>query len=263
MKKTCIVIPCYNEGYRLPIKEFEEYYDFNEDISYCFVNDGSKDDTIALLYGIEKQRTDRIIIVDLKINHGKSEAVRRGMMVVAERNKFDFIGFFDADLSTPLGQLKLFLKYYNENNNLEIIIGSRIKRMGATIERNSYRHYFGRIFATFASRILKLPVYDTQCGAKIFKSHLVSTIFEKPFLSKWFFDIEIFARIISKYGYSYLYVSLLEVPLLKWYEKGESKLKVIDFIKVPFELFKIHFHYRKSINQKFDIFNKEIANNKR
>jgi glycosyltransferase involved in cell wall biosynthesis len=259
MEKICIAIPCYNEAGRLPFKEFEEYLNKNEDISFCFVNDGSTDNTLALLYEIEKHRTDIISIIDFNQNMGKAEAVRRGMLAAAEWNKFDFIGFFDADLSTPLDQLKLFLKFYYENDKLEIIIGSRVKRMGAIIERNSYRHYIGRIFATFASIILHLPVYDTQCGAKIFKNHLIPAIFEKPFLSKWFFDIEIFARIISKYGYTYLYDSLIEVPLLKWYEKGKSKLRITDFINVPLDLLKIHLHYRKTIKLELDIYNTEIA----
>lgn len=253
MLKICVVIPCYNEGQRLPIREFEEYYATNTNVYYYFVNDGSKDNTLELLYDIEKGREDRINILDLRQNGGKAETVRRGMLTANEWNKFDYIGFFDADLSTPLSQLNLFLECCSDNKP-EILVGSRIKRMGAIIERKSYRHYLGRIFATFASIILKLPIYDTQCGAKIFKAHLIPIVFEKIFLSKWFFDIEIFARIISKFGYTFLYDSLIEVPLLKWYEKGKSKLRITDFIKVPLELLKIYLYYREVIKTEFDIY---------
>jgi len=69
-------------------------------------------------------------------------------------------------------------------------------------------------------------------------------LLDRPFLSKWFFDVEILARLIKKYGKDKTYEIALEIPLLIWNEIGGSKLKIMDFIKVPLELLKIKRFYK-------------------
>jgi len=73
----------------------------------------------------------------------------------------------DADLSTPLSEITRLLDI-TKTKSLDFVLGSRIKIIGSSIKRKAYRHFFGRIVATFIdSGILKLDIYDTQCGAKI------------------------------------------------------------------------------------------------
>jgi hypothetical protein len=157
---------------------------------------------------------------------------------------FTHVAYFDADFSAPLSQIYLLTEAIEQNPKVLVAFGSRIKRLGGHIERTLKRHLLGRIFSTAASLLLKLPIYDTQCGAKLFEVGLAKQIFNTPFISRWLFDIELFARIVKLYGKQTTLNIVLEVPLNYWAEVGQSKLRISYFIKVPFELWQIYRQYK-------------------
>lgn len=239
MQKTCIVVPCYNEEKRLDSNEFVLFVESNSNVDFLFVNDGSNDDTISVLKKIQEGKEGRIIIHDLEKNSGKAEAVRLGILKALSFERYDFVGFFDADLATPLSEIIYFLQ---NKHDAKIVMGSRMKRLGVKVERKVTRHILGRVFSTLASIILKLPVYDTQCGAKIFDKDLFF-LFEEKFITKWLFDIELIARFRNKFGVDFSVSNIIEMPVNKWVEKGGSKLKIKHMLSVPFELINIYRKY--------------------
>jgi dolichyl-phosphate beta-glucosyltransferase len=245
MQKVCIVIPCYNEGKRIPTDEFSEFINTSDNINFIFVNDGSKDNTIEVLKNLKNIYDDRIRILDLEQNRGKAEAVRRGILESLKWMDFEAAGYFDADLSTPLFEIINLEKALLKTNDIKIAFGSRVKILSNNIIRNNYRHYFGRVFATFASIILGLGIYDTQCGAKLIRGNIIPEVFNIPFKSKWFFDIEIFFRIKKITGNDDASKHMVEMPLNQWIEKGESKISFFYWLKVPYELLKIYIAYKK------------------
>ncbi len=246
--KSLIIIPCYDEAPRLPVAEFLDYTGEEPDVMLLFVNDGSKDRTIDVLQDIQRQR-DNVSVLDNKQNSGKAEAIRSGVRYALEHFPFEYIGFFDADLATPLYEINNLEKIADEKKSL-MVACSRIKRLGSVIDRKLTRHLMGRVFATCASYILMLPVYDTQCGAKIIRKDAARLIFEKPFNSRWFFDIELFARIILNYGYQAALENIYEYPMLEWVEKGDSRIRFKDLLRTPLQLLKLNRIYRQQIKQK-------------
>jgi len=236
MHKTIIIIPCYNEAERLIVNDFKDFIVKNNDISFLFVNDGSTDDTAVILEKLESSN-ERIYCLNILNNSGKGEAVRQGVMEAA-KYKPEYIGFLDADLATPLEEIHNFIKLLHQND-FELISGLRLARLGAQINRKLSRHYIGRIFATVVSNFLRVEVYDTQCGAKLFERQLAEKIFQQPFKSKWLFDIEVFKRIIELYGREKSVQIIYEYPLMTWIDINGSKLNILDFIRAPFELLKI------------------------
>ena len=107
------------------------------------------------------------------------------------------------------------------------------------------RHYLGRVFSTAASILLNLPVYDSQCGAKLIRSDLVDVLFREPFLTKWVFDVEILARLRNCVGRESVLDTVTEVPLQAWSEVGGSKLRFTHIAKVPMELVRIARYYNR------------------
>lgn len=241
MQKACIVIPCYNESNRLDLSIFNSFIKNHLTIDFLFVNDGSSDNTLDLLEEFKNDNQSRVIVLNLNENSGKAEAVRQGVLEVCKNTEYEYVGFWDADLATPLSEIINFLRQI-ENDAIKIAIGSRMKRLGAKVERKFTRHILGRIFSTFSSIILRLPVYDTQCGAKLFHTDLVY-LFEDKFITSWLFDIELLARYRNKFGVPATMTQVLEVPVNEWIEKGDSRLKLKHMLKVPFELINISRKY--------------------
>jgi dolichyl-phosphate beta-glucosyltransferase len=246
MHSTCIVVPCYNEALRLRTEEFVSFAAAEQRLFLYFVNDGSTDDTNTLVHRIVSQMAGRAFCLDLKTNHGKAEAVRQGMIHAARHVPADYFGFWDADLSTPLSQITYLSDGFNHDPSTMAVFGSRVKRLGTEISRNAWRHYLGRVFSTAASLTLGLPVYDSQCGAKIFRKEFVLPLFNEPFVTSWLFDVEILARLRSLYGAERTMRSVYEAPLHKWQEVGGSKLRYHHFVKAPIDLFRIHRKYRRA-----------------
>ncbi|MCQ2285489.1 MAG: glycosyltransferase [Bacteroidales bacterium] len=195
---TTIVIPCYNESKRLKINEFLDFSNTHTDIQFLFVNDGSKDNTLEVLQNLSVQH-EHIHYLDVQPNGGKAEAVRKGMIYAAENLTTDLIGFWDADLATPLSEIDNFI-FQMQRADFDIVTGLRLMRLGAGVKRQKLRHYLGRCFATTASIALQLPVYDTQCRAKLYKTSVVPTLFKESFITRWLFDVELLARYKKAFG---------------------------------------------------------------
>ena len=185
MERICIVVPCYNEAQRLKLDAFREFLREQDDIDFCFVNDGSTDNTSEVLRRAVACCPERFLLVDNADNRGKAEAVRCGMSRVASLGRYDMIGFLDADLATPLEEIRLLADMMVKRPELCVTMGARLKRLGANVQRKAYRHYMGRVFATVVSLLFRMPVYDSQCGAKLFRAALVPELFKEPFSSGW------------------------------------------------------------------------------
>jgi dolichyl-phosphate beta-glucosyltransferase len=243
--QSAIVVPCYNESARLRKTEFETFLDSDQQNTVLvFVDDGSRDQTAAVLEQIRKGNEERIVVLRQPTNRGKAEAVRFGMNHAFDHN-IPFAGFWDADLATPLTAIPSFVELLTTRPELDMIFGARVRLLGRHVERHASRHYVGRVFATGASLVLRLPIYDTQCGAKLFRcTPQMRTVFAKPFLSRWIFDVEIIARYVSVMkSAGEAAKRIYEFPLESWTDVKGSKLGPHDFARAAYDLFRIRRKY--------------------
>ena len=240
-----LVVPCFNEEHRLPVAELRSYRTEGLRLEICFVNDGSTDGTLRLLESLRDEDPARFSVVNLERNSGKAEAVRQGIVAAMERRP-DFVGFWDADLATPLTELPGFMDVFAAHPEIEMVFAARVRLLGRSISRNPSRHYFGRVGATLISSSLGLAVYDTQCGAKLFRvSDAMREIFARPFLSRWIFDVEIIARLVQQRGRDDAAGAIYELPIREWHDVKGSKVKSTDFVRALKDLWKIHRAYNR------------------
>ena len=248
MRKVVIVVPCYNEEKRLDAAKFKEFRDRARDIRFIFVNDGSTDQTGAVLEGLRASGPEAFEVRNLPSNVGKAETVRQGILR-AFASRPDYVGFWDADLAAPLEAIPEFCRLLDERPQIEMVFGSRVRLLGRRIERPALRHCFSRAFAALVSFLLGLKVYDTQCGAKLFRaSEEIQDLFKEPFLTRWIFDVEIIARLIrSRRGASLPPAEevIYEMPLEEWRDMRGSKVTAADGFRALLELVRIWRRYMR------------------
>jgi len=246
MSSAIMVIPCYNEAQRLPIHAFKAFVGAQHPYRFLFVNDGSTDGTRHVLTTLHDEDPERYALCDLPRNVGKAEGVRTGVLRAFAAAP-DYIGYWDADLATPLEAIPSFCTLLDAKPALEMVFGARVRLLGRAIERSALRHYLGRMFATGASLTLGLGIYDTQCGAKLFRaSPAMQALFQEPFLTRWLFDVEILARLIrARRGMRLPPVEdiIYEFPLHAWHDVAGSKVRPWDFARAFGGLATIYWHY--------------------
>jgi dolichyl-phosphate beta-glucosyltransferase len=237
-----VVVPCYNEAARLDSDAFLSFASTHPRVRLVLVDDGSVDATGEVLERMRSAAPEAVSILRHSPRRGKGEAVRAGMLAgIAQRA--ELAGFVDADLATPLGAIDDFLAVLRDRPTVEFVLGSRVMLMGRDIKRKATRHYFGRAFATAASLALDLPVYDTQCGAKMMRVNAATaTLFAAPFRSEWIFDVELIARYLRlpvAPGEPARRDRLYELVLPAWHDKPGSKLRWRDFARAMPDLWYI------------------------
>ena len=191
MAGASIVVPCFNEASRLQADAFRTFCARTPGVDFLFVNDGSTDATLERLRELERALPGRVAVLDLARNSGKAEAVRLGMLAALKAGAAA-AGYWDADLATPLEEIPRFQAVLAERPQVDLVMGARVQLLGRTVRRSAMRHYLGRVFATAVSQVLRLAVYDTQCGAKLLRNRPeLAPVFDEPFCVNWTFDVEL------------------------------------------------------------------------
>ncbi len=239
-----IIIPCFNEFKRIDKTRYINFLKANKNCTIVFSEDGSTDGTLKVLKEIQNASKDNVHIHVLDRNKGKAEAIREAVLYSYE-NKINFnkLAYIDADLSVSLEECLSISK--EVTNDVFFAFGSRILKIDTYIKKRKFRHYSGRFIATIIATVLKVPIYDTQCGCKIFSRSLASQVFQERFISKWLFDVEIFFRIIHLYSIKELQNKSREIPLKSWIDNDESKVKITYFFKMWYDIYAINRKYNE------------------
>ncbi len=185
-----VVIPCFNEEARIgdTLRVTLDYLASNApDSELIVVNDGSTDATAA----IAREKLDGARIQTRLLenfpNRGKGAAVRSGLLAAREP-----IGlFFDADLSTPLGETPKLIQPI-ANGEVDIAFGSRaLDRSLIGVHQPWRREQGGRVFNLLVRVATSLPFWDTQCGFKAFQLDVCRPILEAAHVNGFAFDVEL------------------------------------------------------------------------
>lgn len=232
-----IIVPCYNEEKRFNARAFLDFVKRAPNVHFVFVDDGSKDKTLRLLTNLKRIAGLNITVLSLSKNAGKAEAVRQGLIYASTRG-FTFLGYWDADLATPLDAIEDFVKVGRKLDTVDVVFGSRRSLLGHRIQRSVARRAVSRTCALLARQAVRLPIGDTQCGAKLLRNtQAVKDALAHPFTAGWLFDVELFARISSNVAEPNH--AFYELPLLEWEEVAGSKVSGFTIVKSGFRMLRL------------------------
>jgi len=234
IRSLLLVVPCKNETKRLQPEAFLDAVTRHPCLTLLFVDDGSTDATNEILVRLT-QRSPSVHAIRLPRNVGKAEAVRAGVSWALANTDCDTVGFWDADLATPFSELPAFLEAFERTPSCLAALGARWPHLGGQIDRSAFRQCSGAIMKALIRAILRIPVHDTQCGAKIFRRALAERLFATPFISRWLFDVELLRR-MSPHARR---CQVTEIPLARWQDIPGSKIRLRDVLLMLPDLVRI------------------------
>jgi dolichyl-phosphate beta-glucosyltransferase len=212
-----VVIPCFNEAGRIgeTLRLTLEYLTANAaESELIVVNDGSTDATAAIARERLKDARIETRLLENFPNRGKGAAVRAGLL--AARKPIGL--FFDADLSTPLGETPKLIEPIT-NGEIDIAFGSRALDRGLIgIHQPWRREQAGRAFNLLVRVATGLPFWDTQCEFKAFRLDVCRPILEAARLDGFAFDVELL------YLAQHAGLRILEIPV-RWNHAEGSKVQ--------------------------------------
>ena len=170
MSLLSIVVPCYNEQETVRL-----YYDavskvlstMDIDHEIIFINDGSKDNTLAELTALYEDHRGEIRIIDFSRNFGKEAAFLAGLRAA----KGDYVTVMDADLQDPPEMLPKMFEVMEKNNN-DVVGSRRVTRAGEP----KIRSFFARNFYKIINRYIEVEIVDGARDFRLMKRPVVDAI---------------------------------------------------------------------------------------
>src|SRR5437588_4894315 len=123
-----LIVPCFNEAVRLDAEAFLRLTTERPDSHILFVDDGSDDGTPAILGDVAARSGGAISVLTLPRNIGKARAIHRGFAAALE-SRPELIGYWDADLATPLSAIGEFLAVLDADARVDLVMGARVKML--------------------------------------------------------------------------------------------------------------------------------------
>ena len=227
--KLSVIIPVYNEETKIlaAITRIKESLSLTGmEFEIVVVNDGSTDNTLAVL--VAAQKVDRRIRhVTYAVNRGKGFAVKTGIL----ESQGDLGIYLDGDLDISPDSIQDFVKALEE---CDLVIGSKRHPL-SVYQCPVTRKFLSKCFYHLVKLLVSVKVSDTQVGLKGGKSDILKYIFSNISTRKYAFDVE-FLKLASLLK---LRVNELPVSICM-----TDNFKVKDIFFMARDLARISWRYR-------------------
>ena len=167
-----IIVPCFNEEESLPLfyAEMEKIkFQLNDHFEYIFINDGSKDRTLAILRELN-QKNNSVRYLSFSRNFGKEAALYAGL----KHATGDLVTVMDADLQDPPELLLTMKSMLEKNPDLDCVGTRRTTRDGEP----PIRSFFAKMFYKLINKISQVEMVDGARDFRLMRRQMVDAILE-------------------------------------------------------------------------------------
>lgn len=174
MSLLSVIVPCYNEQEALPyfydaiVKVSDEMKAVWQDLEfeYLFIDDGSKDDTLAVIEGL-REKDKRVRYVSFSRNFGKEAGLYAGL----SNARGDLAVTMDADMQDPPALLPDLYRAVVEEG-YDSAATRRVTRKGEP----PLRSFFARMFYRLINRMSAADIVDGARDYRIMNRRMIDTI---------------------------------------------------------------------------------------
>ncbi|MBF0532370.1 MAG: bifunctional glycosyltransferase family 2/GtrA family protein [Candidatus Omnitrophica bacterium] len=170
-----IILPCYNESRNLPLivermKQFWPQYRFE----LVLVNNGSTDDTAAVLERLKNKYPDFLFPVTIELNLGYGHGIHTGL----KASRADVVAYTHADIQTPPEDVfrayQMYKKHPAPGADKNILV------KGLRLNRREEEQFLTRWFSKIVRLVLGYPLDDINGQPKLFSRVLLSELRNPP-----------------------------------------------------------------------------------
>ena len=167
-----LIIPCYNEEnnvlpmYELILKTFKDY---KRKVEIVFVNDGSKDNTMANLRKIVKDSKEIVKVIDFSRNFGKESAIYAGLSNCTG----DYAAIIDADLQQDPRYVLEAVKFLDDNPDYDCVTFYQEKRKDGFL-----MSFIKKSFYRVINAVSEVKFINDASDFRVLKRNMVDSILE-------------------------------------------------------------------------------------
>ena len=167
-----VIVPCFNEEESIPL--FHEAmeavkYQIRDQFEYIFVNDGSTDQTLAVLRELRSRCPD-VHYLSFSRNFGKEAALYAGLQEASG----EFVTVMDVDLQDPPELLIEMKALLDSNPELDCVGTRRTTREGEP----PIRSFFANLFYKLINKISQVEMVDGARDFRLMRRQMVEAILE-------------------------------------------------------------------------------------
>jgi dolichol-phosphate mannosyltransferase len=233
--RVSLIIPVFNQQNKVSfslekIKQTMESILSEEstfsDYEMIVVNDGSTDNTLAILRGIAST-DDHVRVLSYTPNRGKGYAVRQGVL----ESQGEAVMFLDGDLDISPDSIR---DYVERLRSSDLVIASK-RHPESDVRIPISRAFLSRAFNIFVRATTGIPQKDTQAGFKAGNGEVMRTIFRNISVKRYAFDIELFTIA------SVLHLKVQEMPVIM---KIDRQFKMKEIVNMFMDVTRICYRHK-------------------
>src|SRR5687768_2913633 len=162
-----VFFPCYNDAHTIGAlveRAGEVLATVADDYEIIVVNDGSRDDSAAVLRALQERLT-RLIVVTHETNRGYGGALRSGFA----RASKELVFYTDGDGQYDVGELPIMLMLLTDDTHF-------VNGMKMTRQDPPHRVVIGNLHRFVTRWAFWLPINDVDCDFRLIRRSIVERV---------------------------------------------------------------------------------------